>query len=65
MANSFVSADAKKTLPRLGFIEYGPKDQVSLKAQSHQQIRRMVHRPVEPAGILGTWTASRIIVSWN
>ena len=29
--NSFESADAKKTLPCLGLIEYSPKDQVSLK----------------------------------
>ena len=29
--NSFASADSKKTLPRLGLIEYSPKDQVSLK----------------------------------
>jgi hypothetical protein len=29
--SSFESADSKKTLPCLGFIEYTPKDQVSLK----------------------------------
>jgi len=29
--NSFASVDSKKTLPCLGFIEYSPKDQVSLK----------------------------------
>jgi hypothetical protein len=28
--NSFECADSKKTLPCLGLIEYGPKDQVSL-----------------------------------
>ena len=30
--NSFASVDSKKTLPCLGFIEYSPKDQVSLKS---------------------------------
>jgi hypothetical protein len=29
--NSFESVDSKKTLPCLGLIEYGSKDQVSLK----------------------------------
>ena len=29
--NSLASVDSKKTLPCLGFIEYSPKDQVSLK----------------------------------
>jgi hypothetical protein len=29
--NSFASVDSKKALPCLGFIEYSPKDQVSLK----------------------------------
>jgi hypothetical protein len=29
--NSFASVDSKKTLPCLGFTEYSPKDQVSLK----------------------------------
>ena len=30
--NSFASVDSKKTLPCLGFIEYSPKQQVSLKS---------------------------------
>ena len=29
--DSFASVDSRKTLPCLGFIEYSPKDQVSLK----------------------------------
>src|ERR1700719_119254 len=50
--NSFESADSRKTLPCLGLIEYSPKDQVSLKTQSDQQIRRVLHRPVEPARLI-------------
>jgi hypothetical protein len=50
--NSFESADSKKTLPCLGLIEYSPKDQVSLKTQSDQQNRRVLHRPVEPAALI-------------
>jgi hypothetical protein len=49
MLNSFESADSKKTLPCLGLVEYSPKDRVSLKTQSDQQNRRVLHRPVEPA----------------
>ena len=51
--NSFESADSRKTLPCLGLIDYSPKDQVSLKTQSDQQIRRVLHRPVEPALVIG------------
>ena len=29
--DSFASVDSRKTLPCLGLIEYGPKDQVLLK----------------------------------
>ena len=50
--NSFESSDSRKTLPCLGSIEYSPKDQVSLKTQSDQQIRRVLHRPVEPAAFI-------------
>ncbi len=37
--NSFASVDSKKTLPCLGFIEYSPKDQVSLK--KHYRINKL------------------------
>ena len=49
--NLFESADSRKTLPCLGLIEYSPKDQVSLKTQSDQQTRRVLHRPVELARV--------------
>src|ERR1700751_3354055 len=57
--NCFESVDSKKTLPCLGLIEYSPKDHVSLKTQSDQQIRRVLHRPVEPAGIITTFLKTR------
>jgi len=53
-AKLFESADSRKTLPCLGLIEYSPKNQVSLKTQSDQQIRRVLHRPVEPAALIRT-----------
>jgi hypothetical protein len=61
--NSFESADSRKTLPCLGLIEYSQKDQVSLKTQSDQQIRRVLHRPVEPAGFTNTYSTCRCKVS--
>ena len=60
--NSFESSDSRKTLPCLGSIEYSPKDQVSLKTQSDQQIRRVLHRPVEPAGLITSYLSLRLLV---
>ena len=58
--NPFESADSKKTLPCLGLIEYSPKDQVSLKTQSDQQIIRVLHRPVEPSGFITNYLTVEI-----
>jgi hypothetical protein len=51
--NSFASVDSKKTLSCSGLIEYSPVDQFFMKSIWNQTIRRVLHRPVEPAGIIG------------
>jgi hypothetical protein len=60
--NSFESADSKKTLPCLGLIEYSPKDRVCLKNTIGSTDRRVLHRPVEPAGIITTYLVLRKLV---
>ena len=58
--NSFESADSKKTLPCLGLIEYSPH--CLFQKDMDQQIRRVLHRPVEPAGIITSYLSLRLLV---
>jgi hypothetical protein len=50
--NSFESVDSRKTLPWLGLSEYSPKVSFLEKTLTDEQIRRVLHRPFEPASLI-------------